>query len=138
MGHGRIVAAPWRRGERRYGGNLPADRSGAADAGGRGGRATAGGNCFAWQAGGGGTAALRGERRRSGDRAHVSGTDRLAARRPTMVPVSDGATLFLAPHSVAVCGKSRTGSRNVSAMLPPDSGALRPKPDREFWPDRAA
>ena len=35
-------------------------------------------------------------------------------------------------------GNRETGSRNVSAVLPPDSGAVRPKPDREFWADGAA
>src|SRR6266849_4503274 len=138
MGHGRIVAAPWWRGERGYGGNLPADRSGAADAGGRGSLGAAPGNCFTRQAGGRGTAAFRGERRRSGDRADGSGTDRLAARRRAVVWVSDGATLFLAPHSVAVCGKSRTRSRNVPAVLSPDSGMLRPQRDRRLRPNRAA
>ena len=54
-----------------------------------------------------GTAELRGERRRSGDRADGSGADRLAARRCPVVPVSDGAALFLASHSVAVRRESR-------------------------------
>src|SRR6202034_639828 len=137
MGHGRIVAASWRRSERGYGGDLPADRSGAADAGGPGSPGAAGGDCFTRQDGGRRTAALRGERRRSGDRANGSGTHRLAAGRSAVVPVSDGAALFLASHSVAVCGKSRSGSRNLSALLPPDSGPVRPKCDRKFWANGA-
>jgi hypothetical protein len=39
-----------------------------------------------------GTAALRGKRRRSGDRRDGSATDRMAARRPAVVPVSDAGT----------------------------------------------
>ena len=54
MGDGGIFAAAWRRGERGYGGHLPADGSSETDAGGRGARGTAGGDCGARQAGGGG------------------------------------------------------------------------------------
>ena len=100
--------------------------------------ALAAGHRFARQAAGGGTAPLRRERRRSGDRAHGSGADRLAARRSPVVPDAGGAALLLAPHSLAVRGKSRTGSRNLSAVLPPHSGALRPQRDRRLWPDGAA
>ena len=47
------------------------------------------------------------QRRRSGDCANGPGADRLAARRSALVPVFDGTAIFLAPHSVAVRGKSR-------------------------------
>lgn len=51
---------------------------------------TAQGN-FTRQAARGGTAALWSKRRRSRDRAHGFGTERLAARRPAVVPVPDAA-----------------------------------------------
>ena len=64
-----------------------------------------GGDCGAGQAGGGGVAALWGGWRGCGDCADVAGTDRLAARRRTVVPDCDGGAWSLAFHSVAVCGK---------------------------------
>ena len=80
--------------ERGYGGHLPANGSSETDAGGRGARGAAGGDCGAGQAGGGGVAALWGGWRGCGDCADVARTDRLAARRRTVVRIATEALGF--------------------------------------------
>ena len=62
----------------------------------------------------------------------------LAAGGSAVVPVGDGAAFLLAPHSVAVRGESRAGSRNVPPVLPADPGTLRRKRDRGLRTKHAA
>src|SRR5438445_12680859 len=119
MGDGGTVATPWRSGQRGYGGHLSPDRSGPPDVGGRRARGVAAGHRFTGQAAGRGTAPLRRERRRSGNRAHGPGANRLASRRSPVVSYSGEAALLLASLSVAVRRRPPTGSSNVPAILPP-------------------
>ena len=72
-----------------------------------------------------GTAEVRSLRRRHGNRTPGAGTNRLAARRPALVPLPDRATRFLASHSLALCGKQGVRSRRLPLLLPAHSGALR-------------